>query len=293
MASNLDRIVRGTAARLSRRLHDAGARAGRLAERPHEGAGAGVATPAPATPPPLPSRRPVLPYATTRRHEDIEWFHSIDLGDGTVTAGVKSPADLEGEFAVLGLGHEQLEGRTVLDVGTADGWNALACERLGATVTAVDGVYRDGLRYVRSRLAPRFRFVQLDVHGSSFLELGTFDVVLYLGVLYHTPYPFEQLVRVAARCRDLLLLESAYLNLPGAEREPTLTYNFDGHVTADLSSPVFPSVAWIEQALAQIGFRRVEILRGGEARMGRVIVRAQDLDPHRSPTLFAAEQVHV
>jgi tRNA (mo5U34)-methyltransferase len=222
----------------------------------------------------------------------IDWFHSIDFGDH-VTNGVKSVSDLEGEFACLGLDRAQLKGRTVLDIGTADGWNALRCESLGASVTAIDAVYRDGLRQVRRRLAPKFRFFQMDLNGPSFLELGQFDVVLYLGVLYHSPYPYEQLVRVADRCRDTLFLESAYLNLAGAENVATLTFNFDGSITPDLSSPVFPSVSWILQSLRRIGFRQVDVLHGGEARLGRVIVRARDRDPRADPLLYAAEQVHV
>ncbi len=208
-----------------------------------------------------------------------------------MTPGVKSARELRTEFACLGLTGDDLAGRTVLDVGCADGWNALQCEALGARVTAIDGVYRDGLRCARHALQPKFRFVQLDILSPSFLELGSFDVVLYLGVPYHTMYPYDQLVRVSRLCRDALYLESAFLNLPGQEHRPTLTFNFDGGVTTDLSSPVFPSTAWIVQALARIGFRQVDILSGGEGEMGRVVVRARGLDPNVAPVPFAAEQV--
>jgi tRNA (mo5U34)-methyltransferase len=287
----IERILRTTAARLARRLHGIGDRVDRLADRPSDPDLLAPTGEVEQVPPPPGPPRP--DFATSRRHEDIEWFHSIELGDGIVTHGVKSLIDLEGEFASLQLDRPQLDGRTVLDVGTADGWNALRCEKLGASVTAVDAIHREGLRYVRGRLTPRFRFVQMDISGPSFLELGQFDVVLYLGVIYHTPYSYEQLVRVSGRCKDTLLLESAYLNLPGSEHEPTLTFNFDGHITRDLSSPVFPSVTWIRQSLSRIGFRQVELLQGGEARFGRVVVRARDRDPNAVPILFAAEQVHV
>jgi tRNA (mo5U34)-methyltransferase len=284
------RVARAVLARLAHRLQRAADRLVRLAEPRGR-----VATPPSRGAAPDPERASVrgLGLAEARSPLEIDWFHSVDLGDGEVTKGVKSVEDLEREFAALQLNRALLAGRTVLDVGTADGWNALRCEALGASVTAVDGIYREGLRYVRSRLKPRFRFVQLDINGPSFLELGQFDVVLYLGVLYHTPYPYEQLVRVASCCRDVLLLESAYLNLPGAEDEPTLTFNFDGHITPDLSSPVFPSTVWIRQGLARVGFRKVELLQGGEGRLGRVLFRARERDPSASPLLYAAEQVHV
>jgi len=33
-----------------------------------------------------------------RSHEEIHWFHSIDLGNGTVTRGVKSAETLQAEW---------------------------------------------------------------------------------------------------------------------------------------------------------------------------------------------------
>jgi tRNA (mo5U34)-methyltransferase len=236
-------------------------------------------------------QRNVAKGTAALRADQVDWFHSIDLGNGRVTPGVKSMDELQAEFRGLDLTAEQLMGRTVLDIGCADGWNALRCESLGAEVTAIDGVYRDGLRYVRHALRPRFRFVQLDVLSPSFLELGAFDVVLYLGILYHTPYPYEQLVRVSRACREELYLESAFLNLPGQEHRATLTFNFNGEITSDLSSPVFPSTRWILEALKRIGFRQIDILSGGEGELGRVVVRGRQLDPAAMPLVYAAEQI--
>jgi tRNA (mo5U34)-methyltransferase len=222
--------------------------------------------------------------------EEIDWFHSVDLGGGRFTAGTKSPSDLELEFSRLGLSAETLRGKTLLDVGCADGWNSLRCRTLGADVTAVDGVYRDGLRYVRTNLRPEFHFVQVDVLSPSFLELGCFDVVLYLGVLYHTLYPYEQLSRVAKLCRGTLFVESAVLNLPHQAARATLTFNLDGSVVSDLSSPVFPSTVWITQALGRLGFRSVDVLHGGRGELDRVLIRAADLRSDQLPVVFAAEQ---
>ena len=226
---------------------------------------------------------------------DINWFHSIDLGNGIVTRGHKSAALLSEEFARLGLTATTLQDKLVLDIGCNDGFMSLRCEQLGAQVTGIDGIYRDGLKYVRKHLRPKFRFYAIDLMSSSFSELGRFDVILYLGILYHTMYPFEQLLRIAGACKAgaTLFLESEYYNLPGLEQEPTIMFNYSGQVHADLCSPVFPSIAWIIQTLSRVGFGDVAILhRVGHDQRGRVTLRATYGDGAIvSPFLYAGEQV--
>jgi tRNA (mo5U34)-methyltransferase len=225
--------------------------------------------------------------------DEITWFHSIDLGDGVVTNGHKSPELLSVEFARLGLTRKILEGKRVLDIGCNDGYMSLQCERLGADVTAIDGVYRDGLRYVRSHLRPRFRFYTVDLMSLAFNELGRFDVILYLGVLYHSIYPFEQLLRIAGACDvgSVVFLESEFYNLPGHETRPTITYNYDGEIVEDLTSPSFPSIPWIMTTLSRVGFGEItELARVGLEHRGRVTLRAT-YSGERAPFLFAGEQV--
>jgi len=228
-------------------------------------------------------------------HTGITWFHSIDLGNGIVTNGHKSPQLLEAEFDRLKLTAQELRGKRVLDIGCNDGFMSLRCERLGADVTGIDGIFRDGLRCVRQHLQPRFRFYVIDVMSPSFRELGRFDVILYLGVLYHTMYPFEQLLRVASACNPdaTLFLESEYYDLPGFEKKATILFNYEGEVVSDLCSPVFPSIKWIEQTLGRVGFDRVTLLhRAGGRQRGRVTVRAQyGSGSTVSPFLYAGEQV--
>jgi len=224
--------------------------------------------------------------------DEITWFHSIDLGNGVVTKGHKSLELLDAEFGRLGLTEEHLDGKRVLDIGCNDGYMALRCEQLGADVTAVDGVYRDGLKYVRRHLQPLFRFYDIDLMSPSFTELGRFDVILYLGVLYHTMYPFEQLLRIAGACEvgSTVYLESEFYDLPGYETKPTISFNYDGGIVDDLRSPVFPSVAWITTTLGLVGFPEItQLARVGDEHRGRITLHAQ-YRGQSTPFLFASEQ---
>jgi tRNA (mo5U34)-methyltransferase len=232
--------------------------------------------------------------AAKNNHENIRWWHSIDLGNGIVTQGHKSPALLAAEFDCLQLTEDILLGKRILDVGCADGYFSLECEKLGGDVVGIDGIYRDSLKYIRERVKPKFKFYCMDLMSPSFSELGRFDVILYLGVLYHTVYPYEQLVRLASACNPnaLLLLESEYYDLAGFESEPTLMFNYDGRVVPDKTSPVFPSIRWIEQTLSRIGFQAVNVLRRtGDGHRGRVTIGARYPETSmNSPILYAAEQ---
>src|SRR5215212_405478 len=65
------------------------------------------------------------------------WFHSVDLGMGVITPGVKSHERLREELASLRL--PDLRGKDVLDIGAWDGFFSFAAERLGAArVVALD-----------------------------------------------------------------------------------------------------------------------------------------------------------
>ncbi|MBI3117610.1 MAG: methyltransferase type 11, partial [Candidatus Hydrogenedentes bacterium] len=69
--------------------------------------------------------------------ENIRWFHSMDLGSGQVTRGLK-PREVLGMEAEI-IFRYPLAGKTVLDVGAWDGFFSFEAERRGAArVLATD-----------------------------------------------------------------------------------------------------------------------------------------------------------
>ena len=78
--------------------------------------------------------------------DSIKWFHSIPLNDGTVTPGLDaSMAKLE----QIGL-PKDLTGKTVLDIGSWDGFFSFQAEKAGAKaslqLTTSVGVAQGGVR---------------------------------------------------------------------------------------------------------------------------------------------------
>jgi tRNA (mo5U34)-methyltransferase len=133
------------------------------------------------------------------------WHHVLRFPHGITSPGAYDP---RGVFASLQL--PDLRGKRVLDVGTRDGFFAFACERLGAEVVAVD--YADinltGFGASRKIYGSRVEYVQANVYDLDPGRLGTFDVVLFLGVLYHLRHPLLALDRLRPLCRELLIVES-------------------------------------------------------------------------------------
>jgi tRNA (mo5U34)-methyltransferase len=103
-----------------------------------------------------------------------------------------------------------LRGKRVLDVGTRDGFFAFACEKLGAEVVAIDHTdpANTGFLAALEILGSSVEYVQANVYTLEPAQLGSFDVILFLGVLYHLRHPLLALDRLRALSRGLLFVES-------------------------------------------------------------------------------------
>lgn len=96
-------------------------------------------------------------------------------------------------------------GKSVLDVGCGVGHFSQAVAQNGCRVVGVDAreenirVFRERHPHIEARVAN----VEQDLSA-----LGTFDVVLCYGLLYHLENPCQALRNLAAVCRDLLIVET-------------------------------------------------------------------------------------
>src|SRR5256885_11922615 len=115
-------------------------------------------------------------------------YHSIQLPDGSILPGLQPIEHLRWRLGLFGL-PEDLRGLRVLDIGAWDGWFSFECERRGAAVVAVDCVELDTFLEARQLLDSKVEYLTLDVNELSARRLGRFDIVLFLGVLYHLRHP--------------------------------------------------------------------------------------------------------
>ena len=191
----------------------------------------------------------------------IRWAHRIDVGQGIVTPGRwDTPAILQRLHLPA-----DLTGQTVLDVGCWDGFYSFEAERRGARrVLATDSFTwrrqswgsKEGFDLARRALGSGVEDLEIDVLDLSPDRVGVFDIVLFLGVLYHMRHPLLALERVASVTGKLLIVETVIdlLYLP----RPALAF-YPGHeLNQDDSNWFGPTPGAVEAMLRSAGFRRVE-----------------------------------
>lgn len=93
---------------------------------------------------------------------------------------------------------ERLDGKRVLDVGARDGFFSFVAEKRGAEVLAIDSMapHLTGFATASSLLGSSVEYRTMNVYNARPENVGTFDAILFLGVLYHLRDPMLALDRL-------------------------------------------------------------------------------------------------
>ena len=122
--------------------------------------------------------------------EHGRWWHEIELAPGLFTPGDDSNRMKLPILDQLGLPAD-LRGRRALDIGCSDGYFTFEMERRGARVVSMDFVpeHYTGFSTARQILGSTAEYHMETVYNLSPAKYGHFDVVLFMGVLYHLRKP--------------------------------------------------------------------------------------------------------
>ena len=192
-----------------------------------------------------------------------QWYHRIDLGNGVVTPGID---DTPQRLARLAL-PESLAGLTVLDVGAWDGFFSFECERRGAArVLATDSYSwqgggwgtKEGFELARRALDSQVEDMDIDVMQLSAEKVGTFDIVLFLGVLYHLRHPLLALERLASVTRGTLIVETV-VDMVGLQRAAVAFYA-GSELNDDPTNWWGPNPPAVVGMLSAAGFSRSRVI---------------------------------
>ncbi|MDP9068043.1 MAG: TIGR04290 family methyltransferase [Actinomycetota bacterium] len=180
------------------------------------------------------------------------WFHNLHLPDGSQTA----PDHPLGDFPAFKWRQiadaipDDLTGWSVLDIGCNAGFYSFQLARRGGSVLAIDHDehYLSQARWAASVLGleERVRFAGMGVYDLARLD-RTFDLVLFMGVLYHLRHPLLALDIVAEKVVRTLVFQT--LTMPGDE-VVTAPDDVAFEDRQELLRPGWPKMAFVEKSLA-------------------------------------------
>jgi tRNA (mo5U34)-methyltransferase len=229
-----------------------------------------------------------------------EWFHSIELAPSIVTPGRKSLEQLHGELKSLRL--PDLRGKAVLDIGAYDGFFSFAAEKLGATkVVALDHYvwsadmaaysndWRESKRsgitlspphethhwrpkdlpgrkpfdLAHKALGSKVEAVVGDFMTMDLAALGQFDVVFFLGVLYHLEEPFEAVKKLhcVTAPGGTAIIETEAMEIPLLGSRPCFEFIPDSDLNNDPTNWWVPNARAIEGMSLAAGFSNAQVLK--------------------------------
>jgi tRNA (mo5U34)-methyltransferase len=177
-----------------------------------------------------------------------EWFHNIDLR-GHPTA----PHHFLGDYPAIKWRQfadavpADLHGRSVLDIGCNGGFYSMAMKKRGAD--RVLGIDWDERYLAQARFAAEVSEVDVEFKRLSVYDVATlrerFDIVLFMGVLYHLRHPLLALDLLHEHVtRDLLVFQSM---LRGSDNVEPLADDYSFDETRVFDADGYPKLHFVER----------------------------------------------
>jgi tRNA (mo5U34)-methyltransferase len=197
--------------------------------------------------------RPSLDAAEIRRRAAAlgPWFHNIDLG-GVRTA----PDHFLGDYPAIkwrNFAHAipaDLSGRSVLDIGCNGGFYSIEMKRRGAA--RVLGIDSDEDYLAQARFAAEVTGQEIEFRRLSVYDIGAlgerFDLVIFMGVLYHLRHPLLALDLIHEHvARDLLVFQSMQR---GTREIVEVAPDYDFAESGIFDAPGWPKLHFVEHRYA-------------------------------------------
>jgi tRNA (mo5U34)-methyltransferase len=180
------------------------------------------------------------------------WFHNLEL-NGVSTA----PSHFLGDYPAVKWQRfadaiaPDLTGKSVLDIGCNAGFYAMEMRRRGATRVLGLDTHEEYL--AQARFAAEISGLDIEFRRMSVYDVGAlgekFDVILFLGVLYHLRHPLLALDLIREHvARDLLVFQSMQRGNTAVE---PLAEDYDFWTTRQFEEPGYPKLHFVEHKYAE------------------------------------------
>ncbi len=179
------------------------------------------------------------------------WFHNMQLG-GIWTA----PDHFLGDYPAQKFRHfaphlpGDMTGKSVLDIGCNAGFYSIEMKRRGAA--RVLGIDSDQRYLDQARLASEVTGFDIELARLDVYDVGAigekFDLVIFMGVLYHLRHPLLALDLIREHVAgDMLLFQSMQR---GSNEVLPLEEDYDFFDTDQFADPGYPKMHFVERRYA-------------------------------------------
>jgi tRNA (mo5U34)-methyltransferase len=210
------------------------------------------------------------------RDADFVWHQRFELAPGVVTPGENDIVWLLNEAAIP----DDMSGMTALDIGTTNGGAAFELERRGAErVVAIDieDPRHYGFDVLSEFVGSGVEYVRASTYEAAAVLDERFDVVLFLGVLYHLRHPLLALDNVAELVRGEAFIETAVADhqLGRRRRWPLARFYRGAELKEDSSNWFTPTVAALLDWCASSGLEPQLVEAWPKRAPERAVLRAR------------------
>jgi len=197
----------------------------------------------------FPIKQPFKSWVREQIESEDYWFHQMELAPGLITPGWSNPRlDKMPHYGLPG----SMWGMRVLDVGCAEGFFSFEAERRGAReIVAIDS-FPDSIRrfnICRNALGSKATGYLTNVYDLNRKTFGTFDVVMFYGVLYHLRHPLLALEKILDVCTGTMLMQTATYEEPAAGQVALAKFNPFGMPSGLNKENFDPTVFWLPNNL--------------------------------------------
>ena len=143
--------------------------------------------------------------------KEYNWYHKIDLKDGISTIPTDA-LEVDGEYVAHSsqnshwsqkkifsvLDKIDFKNKKVLDIGCRDGLFSFYAEKRGAAeVVAIDNDLSKGAsEFLIPFFKSKVKMYEKNLFDLTQEDYGKFDIIIFVGVLYHLRYPFYSLKKI-------------------------------------------------------------------------------------------------
>ena len=196
------------------------------------------------------------------------WYHEIEIKDGIKTSAVDA-YEVDGKYQTISSSNDHwsqkhvfrilkdidFKNKRVLDIGCRDGLFSFYAEKQGAKeIIGIDNDLSKGaVEFLIPYFKSKVKMYQKNLYEITEKDYGKFDIIIFVGVLYHLRYPFysfKKIKNILSNNGKLVLETGIYLD---NNKRSMLYCPIEGDSEFEKTSCTFFNVKGLKDSLRSMG----------------------------------------